>query len=66
VVCGLAAGIGGPAFEAVLTKTGVAKYATDSNGLFGVAPWLPALYFAFGAVAALLAEIAAKQRHPVS
>jgi hypothetical protein len=36
----------------------------DSDALFGVAPWLPALYFAFGVVVALLAEIAAKDRRP--
>ena len=29
----------------------VADYASDSDGLFGVAPWLPCLYFAAGAVA---------------
>ena len=32
--------------------------------VFGVAPWLPALYFAFGVVVAVLAEIAAKDRQP--
>jgi hypothetical protein len=31
------------------------------DALFGVAPWLPALYFAFGVVAALLAEIGASR-----
>ena len=39
-------------------RAGLARYADDSDALFGVAPWLPALYFAFGVVAALLAEIA--------
>ena len=29
----------------------IADYASDSDGLFGVAPWLPCLYFAAGAVA---------------
>jgi hypothetical protein len=38
--------------------------ADDSDALFGVAPWLPALYFAFGVVVAVLAEIAAKDRQP--
>jgi hypothetical protein len=65
-MCGLLAAIGGPVFEAVLAKFGVFRYATDSDALFGVAPWLPALYFAFGVVAALLAEIAGNRRHPVS
>ena len=61
-VCGLLAAVGGPALEAVLAETGVIRYAADSNALFKVAPWLPALYFAFGVVTAVLAEIAAKRR----
>ena len=32
-------------------------YAPSADGLFGVAEWLPALYFAFGIVAARLAEL---------
>jgi uncharacterized ion transporter superfamily protein YfcC len=32
--------------------------------VFGVAPWLSALYFAFGVVVGVLAEIAAKDREP--
>jgi len=60
---GLAA-IGGPIVEAVLAWTGVFRYADDSDALFGVGPWLPALYFAFGVVVALLGEIAAKNRQP--
>ncbi|BBX72724.1 hypothetical protein H7H78_08665 [Mycobacterium shinjukuense] len=63
-VCGMLAAIGGPALEAVLAQTRVISYAADSNALCGVAPWLPALYFAFGVVAALLAEIAAARRRP--
>ena len=39
-------------------RSRVARYSEDSDALFGVAPWLPALYFAFGVVVALLAEIA--------
>ena len=41
-----AAAVLGPVAEMV-----VADYASDSDGLFGVAPWLPCLYFAAGAVA---------------
>jgi len=63
-VCGVLAAIGGPIVEAVIAEAGVFRYADDSNALFGVAPWLPALYFAFGVVVALLAEIAAKDREP--
>jgi hypothetical protein len=63
-VCGLLAAIGGPIVEAVLVEAGVFRYADDSDASFGVAPWLPALYFAFGVVVAVLAEIAAKDRQP--
>lgn len=37
-----------------------------SDGLFGVAPWLVPLYFAFGVVAALIGEIAAGVTRPVT
>jgi hypothetical protein len=63
-VCGVLAAIGGPIVEAVLAGAGVFRYADDSNALFGVAPWLPPLYFAFGVVVAVLAQIAAKVRQP--
>ena len=42
----IAAAVLGPVAEMF-----VADYASDSDGLFGVAPWLPCLYFAAGAVA---------------
>ena len=63
-LCGALAAIGGPIVEAVLAAAGVFRYADDSDALFGVAPWLPALYFSFGVVVALLAEIAANDRQP--
>jgi uncharacterized membrane protein len=63
-ICGVLAAIGGPIVEAVLAGVGVFRYADDSDAPFGVAPWLPALYFAFGVVVAALAEIAAKDRQP--
>ena len=63
-VCGVLAAIGGPIVEAAIAAAGVARYADDSNALFGVAPWLPALYFAFGVVVGVLAEVAAKDREP--
>lgn len=63
-ICGVLAAIGGPIVEAVLAAAGVFRYADDSDALLGVGPWLPALYFAFGVVVALLAEIAAKNRQP--
>jgi hypothetical protein len=63
-LCGVLAAVGGPIAEAVLVAVGVFAYNDDSDALFGVGPWLPALYFAFGVVVALLAEIAAKDRQP--
>ena len=63
-LCGALAAVMGPIVEAVLSGVGVFRYASDSDGLFGVGPWLPALYFAFGVVVALLAEIAVKVRGP--
>jgi hypothetical protein len=68
VVCGVLAAVGGPVVEIVLVKVGAFAYAEDSSGLFGVGPFLPPLYFSFGVVVALLAEIAAKEREltPIS
>lgn len=62
VVCGVSAAVIGPIVEIVLVKVGVFAYNVDSDGLFGVGPWLVPLYFAFGVVVAMLGEIAAKQR----
>jgi hypothetical protein len=41
----------GPVAEMGVVASGAAHYASDSDGLSGVAPWLPCLYFAAGAVA---------------
>lgn len=48
---GAAAAVAGPLAEIVLVHVDAASYAADSDGLGGVAPWLPCLYFAAGAVA---------------
>ncbi len=61
-LCGAIAAIVGPAVEAVIAAAGLARYADDSDALFGVAPWLPALYFAFGVAVSLLAEISVRHR----
>jgi len=45
-----------------VSNAGVFTYADSCDELFGVAPWLVPLYFAFGVVAALLGEIAAGTR----
>jgi hypothetical protein len=60
-ICGVLAAVVGPVVEAVIAAAGLARYADDSDALFGVPPWLPALYFAFGVVVATLAEIASSR-----
>jgi uncharacterized membrane protein len=57
-ICGALAAVGGPIVEIIIAEAGAFRYADDSDALFGVAPWLPALYFAFGVVVSVLAEIA--------
>ena len=52
----------GPVVEVVLVNVGAFAYNDDADALFGVGPWLPALYFAFGVLVALLGEIAARER----
>lgn len=61
-LCGAVAALVGPIVEAVIAEMGIFRYASDSDQLFGVGPWLPALYFAFGVVVSLLAEIAVSLR----
>jgi hypothetical protein len=41
----------GPIAEMLVAAAGASHYASDSDALGGVAPWLPCLYFAAGAVA---------------
>jgi hypothetical protein len=62
-LCGALAAVIGPAVEAAVAAAGLARYAENSDALFGVAPWLPALYFAFGLVVALLAEIGVRSTY---
>ena len=45
------AAIAGPLGEIAIVQAGAASYAPDADDLGGVAPWLPFLYFAAGAVA---------------
>lgn len=61
VACGCA--LIGPLVEIGVVALGGASYAEDARGLGGVAPTLPALYFAAGAVASgLRAPLAGSQR----
>jgi hypothetical protein len=48
---GAIAAVAGPLAEIIIVAIGAASYTDGSDGLAGVAPWLPALYFAAGAVA---------------
>jgi hypothetical protein len=57
LACGVLAAVLGPVTEIVLVAAGLCEYTSGVDGLFGVAPWLPALYFAFGIVGARLAEL---------
>ena len=48
---GAIAAIAGPLVEIAIVALGASEYTDGSDQLAGVAPWLPALYFAAGAVA---------------
>lgn len=50
-LAGLVAAVLGPLAEIGIVALGAAEYTQGSDSLAGVAPWLPALYFAAGAVA---------------
>jgi len=50
----LAASVLGPLAEVAVVSLGASAYGEQVDGLGGVAPWLPWLYFAAGAVAARL------------
>jgi len=62
IICGLVAAVAGPLAEIVIIELGLSRYADSADTLFGVALWLPALYFAFGFVAARLAELLVARR----
>jgi hypothetical protein len=48
---GAIAAVVGPLVEMLVVAIGAAEYGPDADQLAGVAPWLPCLYFAAGAVA---------------
>jgi len=64
IICGLSAAIVGPVAEIVIVELELSRYAETADSLFGVPLWLPALYFAFGVVAARLAELLVARRGP--
>ena len=57
IACGVATAVAGTVGEIVLIAAGVFEYGDGIGPLAGVPPWLPALYLAFGVVAARLGEI---------
>lgn len=57
LICAVLAAILGPLAEILIVEAELSMYAPSADGLVGVAEWLPALYFAFGIVAARLAEL---------
>ena len=57
LACAVLAAVLGPLAEILIVEAGLSRYASSADGLLGVAEWLPALYFAFGVVAARLAEL---------
>lgn len=60
--CGAVIAVVGPTVEIALVHLDVFAYHADADGLFGVAPFLVPLYFAFGVVAALLGELVVARR----
>lgn len=54
LICGGLAALFGVGGEIVLAAAGVFEYADDLSRIAGVAAWLPALYLAYGVVAARL------------
>ena len=53
-ICGVLAALFGVTTEIVVAAAGVFEYAGDVAQFAGVATWLPALYVAYGVVAARL------------
>jgi hypothetical protein len=62
IACGIAAAVAGPLAEIVIVEAELAEYSSAADSLLGVALWLPALYLAFGVVAARLAELIVARR----
>lgn len=58
--CAALAAVVGVGTEALLAAAGVFSYADDISRFGGVASWLPALYLAYGVVAARLGLLAAR------
>jgi hypothetical protein len=66
ILCGLGAAIAGPAVEIAIVNLDLSRYAPLTDGLFGVALWLPPLYFAFGVAVARITELIVARRTPAT
>jgi len=62
LLCAVLAAAFGVGTEIVLSAAGVFEYADDVEQIAGVAAWLPALYLAYGVVAARLGVLVAASR----
>ena len=60
------AAIVGPLAEIGVVELGASEYTPTEDGLAGVAPWLPCLYFAAGAVASRMWAAVARDGQPVA
>ncbi len=56
----------GPLGEIGIVELGAAEYTPTEDGLAGVAPWLPCLYFAAGAVASRMWAAVARDGKPAA
>ena len=56
----------GPLAEMAVSAAGLAHYASDVDGLGGVAPWLPSIYFAAGAVTSRMWAALARDGEPLT
>ena len=54
LLTGVVVAVVGPLAEIAVSHASLAHYAADADGLGGVAPWLPSIYLAAGAVSAQL------------
>ena len=61
LLCAALAAVFGVGAEIVLSAAGVFEYADDVEQVAGVAIWLPALYLAYGVVAARLGSMLAER-----
>jgi hypothetical protein len=64
IICGLAAALVGPLVEIAVVELEWSEYSSSNDSLFGVAMWLPPLYFAFGVAVARITEVLVARPQP--